>query len=37
MRRSRMSRIHSKKNFRHGAVRVNHKNAVCPMRGGWRL
>jgi hypothetical protein len=35
-RRGRMSRAHSRKNFRQAARNVHPKNAIRPMRGGIR-
>ncbi len=38
MRRRRMSKKSSRKNFKKGAVRVHKKNGASrPVRGGWRL
>ena len=38
MRRRKMSKRSSKKNFRKGATNIHKKNAgTRPMRGGWRL
>lgn len=37
MRRGRMSRGHSRKNFRRAASRVHRVNRINPMRGGIRL
>lgn len=37
MRRKRMSRRNSRKQFRRGAKRVSAKNRMRPMRGGIRL
>lgn len=37
MRRHKMSRSHSKKNFRKGAKTSVQNVKPAPMRGGWRL